>query len=337
MACILLQSAWDCEEASRSDLLNKHIRSCTTARWGSLDCSSCVNCRRGGTKPNTFGSVSSQLTIQAMINKITIRISPLGDDCSHEVLLPTPNCVLDSTTIRSGPQDRKTSQGLHRASDSSRCYYLVDWVCTAILSGVIVLIGIKLELSHQLDLDRKCCVRDYGLERRFSCVWNEFWLIKPENMMWDRARGVWLAPWMRYQVFAPLVALQAVNLFWYWNIWRIIITLVPTPCYASLHLTRLLQYGCIQKGSRRRPIRARGRRAQRKGGIVPGLFHLSILVCTHTFPYNENIFIDWLLHSGFETQEHSSNVDTKGINVIPAGDLNDQLFALRENQEPTLP
>ncbi|CAE6448769.1 unnamed protein product [Rhizoctonia solani] len=68
--------------------------------------------------------------------------------------------------------------------------------------------------------------RHYLNLRIIWSVWNEFWLIKPENMMWDRARGVWLAPWMRYQVFAPLVALQAVNLFWYWNIWRIIITTV---------------------------------------------------------------------------------------------------------------
>ncbi|CEL61015.1 hypothetical protein RSOLAG1IB_04254 [Rhizoctonia solani AG-1 IB] len=68
--------------------------------------------------------------------------------------------------------------------------------------------------------------RHYLNLRIIWSVWNEFWLVKPENMMWDRERGVWLAPWMRYQVFAPLVALQAVNLFWYWNIWRIIITTV---------------------------------------------------------------------------------------------------------------
>lgn len=57
-------------------------------------------------------------------------------------------------------------------------------------------------------------------------VWNEFSLIRPENQIWERARGVWMAPWMRYQVFAPMVLLQAVNLFWYWNIWRIIITTI---------------------------------------------------------------------------------------------------------------
>jgi hypothetical protein len=31
---------------------------------------------------------------------------------------------------------------------------------------------------------------------------------------------------MRYQIFAPLLLLQAVNLVWYWNIWRVIITFV---------------------------------------------------------------------------------------------------------------
>ncbi|QRW08353.1 TLC domain protein [Ceratobasidium sp. AG-Ba] len=68
--------------------------------------------------------------------------------------------------------------------------------------------------------------RHYLNLRIIWSVWHEFWLIRPENQMWDTARGVWLAPWMRYQVFAPLVALQAVNLFWYWNIWRIIITTI---------------------------------------------------------------------------------------------------------------
>lgn len=31
---------------------------------------------------------------------------------------------------------------------------------------------------------------------------------------------------MRYQILLPMILLQCVNLFWYWNIWRIIITSV---------------------------------------------------------------------------------------------------------------
>lgn len=45
---------------------------------------------------------------------------------------------------------------------------------------------------------------------------------------------------MRYQIFAPLVALQAVNLFWYWNIWRIIITYAHSPSLACSYLFYLV-------------------------------------------------------------------------------------------------
>ncbi|KAG8747143.1 hypothetical protein FRC10_002192 [Ceratobasidium sp. 414] len=78
--------------------------------------------------------------------------------------------------------------------------------------------------------------RHYLNLRIIWSVWNEFWLVRPENRMWDTARGylsgidldagVHSRSRMRYQVFAPLVLLQIVNLFWYWNIWRIIITFV---------------------------------------------------------------------------------------------------------------
>jgi acyl-CoA-dependent ceramide synthase len=27
--------------------------------------------------------------------------------------------------------------------------------------------------------------------------------------------GIWLAPWMQWQIFAPLAILQGLNLFWY--------------------------------------------------------------------------------------------------------------------------
>ncbi|KAF8608844.1 longevity assurance proteins LAG1/LAC1 [Ceratobasidium sp. AG-I] len=68
--------------------------------------------------------------------------------------------------------------------------------------------------------------RHYLNLRMIWSVWYEFWLIRPENRFWDTVRGVWMAPWMRYQIFIPMVLLQCVNLFWYWNIWRIIITTI---------------------------------------------------------------------------------------------------------------
>lgn len=54
-------------------------------------------------------------------------------------------------------------------------------------------------------------------------VWTEFDLIPESAKQWNPEEGVWLPHWMKYQVFAPLVALQIVNLFWYFLIWRILI------------------------------------------------------------------------------------------------------------------
>ena len=35
--------------------------------------------------------------------------------------------------------------------------------------------------------------------------------------------GVWMAWWLRYQIFLPILLLQLLNLFWYFLIWRILI------------------------------------------------------------------------------------------------------------------
>jgi very-long-chain ceramide synthase len=43
---------------------------------------------------------------------------------------------------------------------------------------------------------------------------------------WNPAEGVWFPYWMKYQVFAPLLALQIMNLFWYFLIWRILLRYV---------------------------------------------------------------------------------------------------------------
>ena len=41
------------------------------------------------------------------------------------------------------------------------------------------------------------------------------------SKQWSPEDGVWMVWWMKYQVFAPLLALQGLNLFWYFFIWRI--------------------------------------------------------------------------------------------------------------------
>lgn len=42
-------------------------------------------------------------------------------------------------------------------------------------------------------------------------------------MQWSPPDGVWLVWWMKYQIVFPLFALQLLNLFWYYLIWRVVI------------------------------------------------------------------------------------------------------------------
>ncbi|KAK8854891.1 hypothetical protein IAR55_003630 [Kwoniella newhampshirensis] len=55
-------------------------------------------------------------------------------------------------------------------------------------------------------------------------VWYEFDLIAPENRSaFKPLDDKWLAPWMKWQIFVPILVLQFINLFWYFLIWRILI------------------------------------------------------------------------------------------------------------------
>ncbi|KAG8899810.1 hypothetical protein FRB99_006441 [Tulasnella sp. 403] len=52
-------------------------------------------------------------------------------------------------------------------------------------------------------------------------VYKYFDLIPQAAQKWAPSEGVWMAPWMKWQIFFPLALLQGVNLFWYVFIWRI--------------------------------------------------------------------------------------------------------------------
>ncbi|KAH0839876.1 longevity assurance proteins LAG1/LAC1 [Lanmaoa asiatica] len=52
-------------------------------------------------------------------------------------------------------------------------------------------------------------------------VWYEFDLIPEANRVWAPETGAWLAWWVKYQIFAPLLLLQILNIFWYYFILRI--------------------------------------------------------------------------------------------------------------------
>ncbi|TFK43451.1 TLC domain-containing protein [Crucibulum laeve] len=55
-------------------------------------------------------------------------------------------------------------------------------------------------------------------------VWTEMQPLIPEwTRKWQWDEGVYLVPWMRYQVFIPILLLQFINLFWYFLMVRILI------------------------------------------------------------------------------------------------------------------
>ncbi|KAG9016631.1 hypothetical protein FRB90_002746 [Tulasnella sp. 427] len=53
-------------------------------------------------------------------------------------------------------------------------------------------------------------------------VYHDFDLIPKWAQAWRPETGAWLAPWMKWQIFAPLVLLQLVNIFWYFLILRVL-------------------------------------------------------------------------------------------------------------------
>jgi len=57
-------------------------------------------------------------------------------------------------------------------------------------------------------------------------VWTQFDLMPESSKRWSPNDGVWMVWWMKYQIFAPIVLLQLLNLFWYVLILRILVRAV---------------------------------------------------------------------------------------------------------------
>ncbi|KIY49286.1 LAG1-domain-containing protein [Fistulina hepatica ATCC 64428] len=53
-------------------------------------------------------------------------------------------------------------------------------------------------------------------------VWIHFDLIPESARQWRWREGAWMVWWMRYQIWAPIFALQLINLFWYYLMCRIL-------------------------------------------------------------------------------------------------------------------
>ncbi|KDQ64565.1 hypothetical protein JAAARDRAFT_166964 [Jaapia argillacea MUCL 33604] len=60
-------------------------------------------------------------------------------------------------------------------------------------------------------------------------VWYEFDLLPEHTRQWNPPEGVWMAGWLQYQIFIPILILQVLNLFWYFLILRIIYKAVLAP------------------------------------------------------------------------------------------------------------
>jgi len=74
----------------------------------------------------------------------------------------------------------------------------------------VIFIGVWTYFRHYLNL-----VMLYS-------VYKDFDLISQSARSWSPSKGVWMAPWMRWQIFTPILLLQLLNLFWYFLIWRIL-------------------------------------------------------------------------------------------------------------------
>ncbi|KAK7061805.1 TLC domain-containing protein [Favolaschia claudopus] len=59
-------------------------------------------------------------------------------------------------------------------------------------------------------------------------VWTQYDLIPQFARRWVWSEGVYLVPWMKYQIFIPILLLQFINLFWYFLILRILVRTILT-------------------------------------------------------------------------------------------------------------
>ncbi|KAJ7485669.1 longevity assurance proteins LAG1/LAC1 [Mycena latifolia] len=93
----------------------------------------------------------------------------------------------------------------------------------------LTLIGNAVYMSMDIpDMFFACQYFRHYLSLVILCsVWTEFRLDSPSRH-WKPADGAYLPGWMRYQIFVPLALLQALNLFWYFLILRIVVRTIKT-------------------------------------------------------------------------------------------------------------
>lgn len=78
-------------------------------------------------------------------------------------------------------------------------------------------------------------------------VYTEFELIPETSKRWAPEDGVWMVWWMKWQIFAPILLLQVLNLFWYYLILRILWRYVYIPLYL-LYADVMWHYRAVMVG-----------------------------------------------------------------------------------------
>ncbi|KAF9446956.1 longevity assurance proteins LAG1/LAC1 [Macrolepiota fuliginosa MF-IS2] len=92
---------------------------------------------------------------------------------------------------------------------ASKILNYIQWD-TAKMYAFVLFIGVWTYFRHYLNLVI------------LWSVWHEYDLIPESSRRWVWSEGVYMLPWMKYQVFAPLLLLQLLNVFWYYLMMRIL-------------------------------------------------------------------------------------------------------------------
>ncbi|KAL7005123.1 sphingosine N-acyltransferase lag1 [Cystobasidiomycetes sp. EMM_F5] len=104
-------------------------------------------------------------------------------------------------------------------------------IADVFLAGSKLLNYLQLQRTSEVSFAALLCVWTYFRHwqnlRILYSVWTEYDVLVPEEArIFDLPNGTALCWWMKYQVFAPILALQFLNFFWYVLMWRIVVRML---------------------------------------------------------------------------------------------------------------
>ncbi|RXW15937.1 hypothetical protein EST38_g9917 [Candolleomyces aberdarensis] len=98
---------------------------------------------------------------------------------------------------------------------ASKLLNYIQWERAKIVTFV-TFIGVWTYFRHYLNL------------KMLWSVWYENVLVPEFSKQWNWSEGVYIIWWLPPAAFASILALQVLNLFWYWLMWRILIRAIVT-------------------------------------------------------------------------------------------------------------